>query len=660
MKIPSLRFRGHPSRSMAVLFLSVAAIAVAALIWMGVRLVQQDRALEAQQLRERREATADRVIASLEQVLSTEERQLADLPNVEFLPQTDDVVLVFAGSLGSSDSTEFRVWPNNALLYYPVIPPGREAPARLYADAEESEFLHNNYSRAVVGLRPLSRAEDPAVRIGAQLRLARNYRKAGDIDSALEIYDELAKASNHGISISGIPADLAARRARCVLLEELGRRSELQQEAQSLLDDLRGRRWCLDRSSYLYYRDQAYRWFNRERAADSEQLALADAVSWLWQNRRAIANVERGSAGRRSLRIEGISVTFLWRVSKEKLAAIIAGPGYQRSRWFDPLLAGPDFSGVRVIIRDSDKALIYGSESEGGIPAASRLASTSGLPWDITVVNADLEADRSQFAQRRRLMLMVLGMLALLVVAASYLIGRAVSRELAAARLQSDFVSAVSHEFRTPLTSMRQFTEMLVEDESLPAEKRREFYAAQERATRRLSRLVESLLDFGRMEAGARPYRFERLDVGRLAKATTEEFKQEVNSESLVMEYTVPEEGPVVKADREALAQALWNLLDNAVKYSGDSPVVHVEVEALRYQVAIRVRDHGIGISASEKNRILRKFVRGSSAKTCGVKGTGIGLAMVKHIVDAHGGKIAVESESGKGSTFTIMLPAGG
>jgi signal transduction histidine kinase len=280
------------------------------------------------------------------------------------------------------------------------------------------------------------------------------------------------------------------------------------------------------------------------------------------------------------------------------------------------------------------------------------------LPWDIALVNANPEAVLNQFAQRRRLMMMGLAMLALLVVAASYFIGRAVSRELAAARLQTDFVSAVSHEFRTPLTSMRQFTEMLVEDESLSPEKRRAFYGAQDRATRRLSRLVESLLDFGRMEAGARPYRLERLDAGRLVRATAEEFKQETNPTNLVMECTVPDEGPAVKADREALAQAIWNLLDNAVKYSGNSPVVHVEVEAGN-PVAIRVRDQGFGILPSERNRILRKFVRGSSAKACGVKGTGIGLAMVKHIVDAHAGKVLVESEPGKGSTFTILLPSG-
>jgi two-component system phosphate regulon sensor histidine kinase PhoR len=252
-----------------------------------------------------------------------------------------------------------------------------------------------------------------------------------------------------------------------------------------------------------------------------------------------------------------------------------------------------------------------------------------------------------------------LAILALLVIAASCLIARAVRREMAAAPLQSDFVSAVSHEFRTPLTSMRQFTEMLVEDDNLPAGKRRAFYTVQERATRRLSRLVESLLDFGRMEAGARPYRLEPLDAGQLVRNVVDEFREEKTSEGFALECTVPEEPSVVKGDQEALAQAVWNLLDNAVKYSGDSRAVRVEVEA-DSRVAIRVRDRGFGIPPSEREQILRKFTRGSAAKAHGIKGTGIGLAMVKHIVIAHGGRVLIESEAGQGSTFTIELPKGG
>jgi len=125
------------------------------------------------------------------------------------------------------------------------------------------------------------------------------------------------------------------------------------------------------------------------------------------------------------------------------------------------------------------------------------------------------------------------------------------------------------------------------------------------------------------------------------------------------VDYHRPASGAMVNADREALAQALWNLLDNAVKYSGDSRSVRVEVEKTG-EVAIRVRDEGFGIDASEQKQIFRKFARGAAAREHDVKGTGIGLAMVKHIVDAHAGRVTVDSEPGRGSTFTIFLPAGG
>jgi len=642
----------HPAGGMPVLFLAVAAVSVVALVWMGVRLVQQDRALESQQLEERREAAADRVVAALEQVLSAEERRLTDAPLANFRPAAEDALLFTAGP------ADVRVWPENALLYYPVMSDGREAPSGLYAAAERTEFVERDYERAIRALHPLSQAEDPAVRAGAQLRVARNLRKAGRREAALDIYEELTKLSDPVVSILGVPVGLVARRACCDLLEELGRAEQLRAEAGRLDKGLRSGHWRLDRASYLYYSGQAARWVEPQPESGLERQALAEALAWLWRDWQSTRGAGPDAAGRRSLRLNGASIAVLWRASGERLAAMVAGPGYQKSQWFDPLFQSSDPGGVHVSLLDSDGAPVHGGQPRPG-PMTTRAASASGLPWNVVLVNADLEADLSQFAQRRRFMMAGLAILAVLVIASSYLIARAVRRELAAAQLQSDFVSAVSHEFRTPLTSMRQFTEMLVEDDNLPAEKRRAFYRAQERSTRRLSRLVESLLDFGRMEAGARPYRLDPLDAGRLAQSVVDEFRQEANSEGFVIECSVPKDGAMVKGDHDAITQALWNLLDNAVKYSGDSRTVRVVVEA-GSQVAIRVRDEGFGIQLSERDQILHKFTRGSAAKTHDIKGTGIGLAMVKHIVDAHGGKVLIDSEPGKGSTFTIQLPAGG
>jgi two-component system phosphate regulon sensor histidine kinase PhoR len=232
-----------------------------------------------------------------------------------------------------------------------------------------------------------------------------------------------------------------------------------------------------------------------------------------------------------------------------------------------------------------------------------------------------------------------------------------VTRELAAARLQSDVVAAVSHEFRTPLTTLRQLTEALTDDR-LPSESRRHtYYAALARQTDRLRRLVESLLDFGRLEAGSSPYRMVPLDAMPFVRGVTAEFAAESAARGVDVDIQTSGADALVLADREALANALWNLLDNAVKYSPDCRTIAVVVECESNRVAIRVRDRGFGIPPGEQRQIFGRFVRGSRAKADGIKGTGIGLSIVQHVVAAHGGDVQVQSEPGTGTTFTIWLP---
>jgi len=634
-----------PGKIMA-LFMVVAAVSAVALIWMGVRLLQQDRALEKQRLEDRREAVADRVVAELEQTLLEEELRLT---GASPQPVGDDALIVIAGP------AEFYVRPEQSILYYPVVPSASEISPLQFANAERFEFLDHNYERAATALRTLSSSREPAVRAGALYRLARNLRKAGRSDSALDVYEELKK---NDATITSVPALLVALSARCALLEDLGRTDQLRAEAQELREYLSAGYWRLDRDTYLYYSEQVPQWIGQNFPAVEKKMVLTKSVYWLWENWNTDGGVEDDFTGRRFLRFNDTQVTVIWRGAGERQTGLVAGPDYQHLQWFDPVLSDPDFSDVRINLRDIDGSNVFGEETAIEFPETSRLASSTALPWDIVVVTADFEGEMSSFIQRGRIMMAGFVAIALLVIAASYLIARAVNRELAAARIQSDFVSSVSHEFRTPLTSMRQFTEMLVEDDKLPPEKRRLFYGAQDRATQRLSRLVESLLDFGRMEAGARPYRLEPLDAVQLVKSVVEEFRQESTCNGFIIDCILPDNHAMVNGDWDALTQALWNFLDNAVKYSGDSRTVRVEVES-GSNVAIHVHDEGYGIPPSERIQILRKFTRGSAAKVHGIKGTGIGLAMVKHIVDAHGGKLLIDSKPDKGSTFTIELPVG-
>jgi signal transduction histidine kinase len=311
-----------------------------------------------------------------------------------------------------------------------------------------------------------------------------------------------------------------------------------------------------------------------------------------------------------------------------------------------PLL---DRQHVRVALRDR-AARSAANESR-------RAAGETGLPWGIAVESTGIEDELERIGSRRRLWLAGLALLAALVIGGSYLIARAVAREMAVARLQSDFVSAVSHEFRTPLTSLRQLTEVLNDGRITDESRRQTYYEALARQAERLHRLVESLLDFGRMEARTSPYRLEPLDACAFVRSVVEEFEAESAGRGYHVELDVNGARGVIAGDRAALGNALWNLLDNAVKYSLECRTVWVHVERKDRRLAIRVRDRGLGIPAGEQKEIFRKFVRGAAAKAENIKGTGIGLAMVQHTMKAHGGEVCLSSEPGAGSTFTLLLP---
>jgi signal transduction histidine kinase len=309
-------------------------------------------------------------------------------------------------------------------------------------------------------------------------------------------------------------------------------------------------------------------------------------------------------------------------------------------------------SGVELGLRDTTGATWYGSPEGKDV---TRPASES-LPLTIDAASLNPPREARDFAVRRRLLVTGLVVIVGMAIAASYLIARAVNREMAVARLQSDFVATVSHEFRTPLTSLRQFTDMLRENPALSDERRRIAYDAQSRATDRLLRLVESLLDFGRMQAGARRYHFEPRDCTDLVGAVVNDFRREAEASGHPIEFRG--NGTVaLSVDDEALSRAVRNLLENAVKYSPDPNPIEVAVERRDPDVVISVTDRGIGIPPQERASIFSKFQRGEQARTRGIKGTGIGLAMVEEIVRAHRGRIEVASEVGRGSTFTIVLP---
>jgi signal transduction histidine kinase len=625
---------GGPSRRLIAAFVLLLLLPAVTVVWLGVRLIVQDRELESEQLRRQRESAAERIVGLLNERLSAAEGRLgsAEAPG-------DDAVTLVLGTNGIDTRPPAR------LLYQPELDIVDVGSAPEFRAGEDLEYRRRDLDAAEAAFRKLTADRVPAIRAGALVRLARVLRKKGHREQALGVYDDLARVSDE--RVDGVPAELVARRARCRVLEDLKQTARLRDEATALRAGLLAATWKIDRATFMQYQDEVAAWVGDAAGAAPAQQALAEAAEWLWNR--------RGTAGRTAVRLAGVDLVLLWRSSGDETIALIAGPMFQQRQWFPAIQTASADGDLRVALATADGSVFGPVGDLRGPATVRRTASETGLPWDVVVATG---AAASVGANRRLAILIGLGFLVVLVVAGGYVVVRAVSRELAVARLQSDFVASVSHEFRTPLTSLRQFTDLLSDTGDLPAEKRQQFYAAQARATDRLQRLVESLLDFKRMEAGTHPYERRRLPASSLVEGIVDDFRREVGARGFDVEYAPSGDERTIDVDPEALSLALWNVLDNAVKYSGDSRRVWVSLARQNGSIEISVRDHGIGVPPDEQTEVFRQFVRGRDAVRRGIKGTGIGLAMVQHIVQGHGGRIALQSAPGEGSTFTIVLPA--
>jgi signal transduction histidine kinase/tetratricopeptide (TPR) repeat protein len=632
----------RPPRRTLTVFLCLMVVLGSALGWLAWQAIERDRVVERSRVQDRVERAADRIAAALQHSVAEFDRRALAAQDADpgGLPDGAVVMHVTARSL--------TVRPDSALLFRPAGVASGEPDAAIFAAGEALEFRGNGPAAASDIYRKLTRSPREDVRAGAWVRLGRALRKTGRHEAALAAYDELAQLG--AAPALGLPAALAAGEARCSVLEAIGRTDELKQEATLMAAALWSGRYILLRPVWEFHLEEARRWGadGSPTARQRQALALSSAAQWIFERWSAGPL----PAGRRALGLEGEPALISWTGSADRLDAALAGGDYIRQIW-SQALQGQSAQGGLV---DTDRHVAAGSIGGAG-PKAVRTPDATGLPWTLHVTSADPAADSAFFAGRRRLLLAGFAVLALVLVAGSYFITRSISRELAVTRLQSEFVSTVSHEFRTPLTSIRQLSEMLARGRVPTEDLRQQSYDILSRESERLQRLVESLLDFGRIEAGAMKYNVERLDGASLVDDIVEGFQETAGAQGFRIDVKRTDAPAFVRADRDALGLAIRNLLDNAVKYSPACRTVWVETLPVDGRLGIRVRDRGVGIPLAEQRSIFDRFVRGSVSRDAGVKGTGIGLTLARHIVTAHHGEIRLESAPGQGSTFTILLP---
>ena len=372
------------------------------------------------------------------------------------------------------------------------------------------------------------------------------------------------------------------------------------------------------------------------QAVKSEKLILESSIR---QRYEAMANIVEDEV---TSTIAGLLQDFL--KNKNMLESIII----EQASIFKDQVAVSDKKGI-VLGGGS------GNMDRGQLMVSRHMKS---LPYTISVYERyPLILER--YGNRKKALyayILIIGASAVAILGGSIFTLNALSRQWDLAELKSQFVSGLSHDLRTPLTSIRMFSEMLNNKLVPTEEKKLEYYKAINTESERLTQLANNILDFSRMESGRKKYRLKDEDIGKVVKETIDYFVSYNIDEPRLIDVSIQEGLPPIKIDASTISQAVLNLLSNAVKYSPNDKKIKVNVSMNRSDILIEVIDEGVGIPSSEHKKVFHKFYRVRRSDS-DIAGSGLGLALVKYAAEIHGGRVAVESEIGKGSKFSMVLP---
>jgi signal transduction histidine kinase len=561
------------------------------------------------------------------------------------------------------------------------------------AKAEWSEFRLRNFPGAIsLYGQILQKSKDDNVRAWIRTRIARCEVKQKNFKQAVNIYLSIIEEFPGSVTESGRPLEIVSRME---ILDALRADRDFKAffpASLLTLEHLEQDFWSMDgdqvglfTSLLLQMIDEVLRDSRLDQAPDNFkssveviQKSLAQKLE-NWRMAEAVRkNILPGIKNKmENFASEGLDIQKNTLEFEGKdvlvLSAPVDGhkPGYARE-FLGSLLQIGDLKesldtritensppGISILFRSTlSETVLYGREkSAGQVPAFSDFFPENFPPWKVEVFQD--EGLGGGIALYKNIFFWTILALLVIVFLGSGLIIRTIVQEVNLLNLKSDFIASVSHEFKTPLTAMGAILERLLSNEVEDPKKIREYYRILSHDSNRLKRLVKNVLDFTKIEDGKREYKFEAIDIARLVRQEVDSFQKETELAGFKVETRIDDDIPPVLADDEALRQALHNILDNAAKFSGREKKIDVTVLRQPDRVEIAVQDRGVGIPESELKKVFEKFYRGKQASSVSPTGTGLGLTLAKHIMDAHGGDVVIRSQPGKGSRVALTLPLG-
>jgi len=644
-------------RRQVLLFLVAILLPCVVLVALGLRIVSQERELAEKRLADERHS----LTAQLRQELTSRLDRIAFQEATAFLADSTsppsrsyrNPAVALVASV--SDGRLVLPWDRDprSARFRQLLAQGTFA--RLVSQGERAELGSGNPGTAIGSYtEALSATTDPAQGTYARLLRARASWEAGQRNEAHRDYRAVLTSSLDLVDEHGVPlAMYAASR----LVEDDGDREAVVGQVRAAL---REDRWLSPSALYLLRDLVTTLGSTADSARDEAVFSLADTVA------ARLAFSEQALALQRDFPRLGLGIGRGSLRNGDAPWIALGSPPWLVG------LATPVESEADVAVTVRSDALFASAQDliEGETGTIVELAvaaadSGGGVPLGATfpgVVARFPSADRSTSAAwdaRRWFYLVTLLFVLSVTLFGAYVVSRDIRRELRLADLRSRFVSAVSHELKTPLTAIRMFAETLQLGGSSDPETTSDYLETIVHESERLTRLLNNVLDFSKIERNQKEYRRAPGDLGEIVTASARAIQYPLEQQHFTLNVEVESGLPPASVDADAVEQAVLNLLANAVKYSGESREIDLRLIRSDGQAVIEVSDRGVGIAPEEQRRIFEQFYRVPSPDNEGVPGTGLGLTLAQHIAEGHGGRVTVKSQPGQGSTFAIHLPLG-
>jgi signal transduction histidine kinase len=509
--------------------------------------------------------------------------------------------------------------------------------ASLLRDVERIEFRAPPDSAIAAYRAAIAATRDSAISARLQLGLARTLARAGREDAAVSMFSSLLAFPWDITDDEGIPVALYAA--------ERLRGSARHREMVSARIATRLAPGNLGSLEAYMLRDIA-------QSLDSDSLRSLAAARTRQSERLAALDRDLSAL----LRLSGVSVP----IAGEWQSAWMPVP---EPLWLVGAQGAPDGDTVVIVVDAPAVASQLETSLAGVVGGPITLTINEEGPGEslapgFPALRANFATPDLRVSRTRALGVPLLLFVLLLAALAAYLLWRDIRREARATALRSRFVSAVSHELKTPLTSIRMFAEMMRMHPD-DVHRRATFLDTIIGESERLTRLIDNVLHFSRMEERRQQFHFAPGEIQEVVREAVEAMEYPMSQVGLTLNLSIEDGIPPLPVDRDAMTQAVLNLLSNAIKFSPQGGSIELRLARADGEVLIMVRDEGLGIAPDEQGRIFEEFYRSPEAEARGIEGTGLGLALVSEVVRAHGGGVAVSSAPGSGSAFTIRLPLG-